>query len=266
MMENINRDDWQRTVHDNRPTSELIQSALLEIQDDEGDWSSYMELRYRGWLSDFEAARNLCKSTPPNERVLGAGILASPQRQPIYIEESVQILLKMLESEQHPEVLNAIGIALGHLNDARAIKPLIKLKNHPDAEVRFGVVFGLLGHEDDLAIQTLLAFLQDTDEKVRDYANFGLALQIDTDTPEIRDALLKNLDDPNEDVHYEAFEGLAIRKDKRIVARAIDELISGKIEYGSSLADTLCEMLTSLQNEIQDNRLPQILEKCVENA
>ncbi len=263
MMQNINRNNYLRKMNDDRPTKVLIQEALQEMLNEDAEWPAFGELRFRGWLEDFEEAKSLCQSDDAKKRELGSGILGSPMRKAEYVEESVQILLNMLKDEHEPKVVNSIGISLGHLQDERAVEPLVKLKNHPSAEVRFGVVFGLMHHDNPLAIQTLIELSQDTDEDVRDYATFGLgSLQEEVDTEALREALLKNIDDPHTDTRYEALMGLALRRDKRILNRVMEEIISGQVDIDSFVGDIFCEMLKALKDEISDPRLPEILEQC----
>jgi HEAT repeat protein len=95
------------------------------------------------------------------------------------------VLLSVLEREADSDVLHAVGIALGHLGDPRAVEPLVRFKNHPSSDVRYGVVFGLLSHEDELAIRTLIELSSDVYYHVRDWATFGLGTQIDANTEEI---------------------------------------------------------------------------------
>lgn len=60
------------------------------------------------------------------------------------IRERGEILLRLLSQEEKDSgVLATIGYAFGHLQDAKGISHLIKLKNHADSDMRIGVVFGL---------------------------------------------------------------------------------------------------------------------------
>ena len=57
--------------------------------------------------------------------------------------------------------------------------------------------------------------MRDADEDVRDWATFGLGVQGDLDSDEIRDALWQRISDPSPDVREECLVGLAKRKDHR---------------------------------------------------
>ena len=174
--------------------------------------------------------------------------LGLPQQ--AFHEQVMQVLLALLETEDTPEVLASIGVALGHRADARGVEPLLAFQQHADPDVRYGVVFGLLGQTDPHAIACLIALSADSEAYVRDWATFGLAAQIDTDTPALREALYARLRDPDGDTAGEAMIGLARRKDARVVAPLQEALQTGDVgslplEAAAALADPL--LLPALQ-------------------
>jgi len=59
--------------------------------------------------------------------------------------------------------------------------------------------------------------MKDVDEEVRDWATFGLGVQGDLDSVEIRDALFQQLSDLNEEVREEAMAALGKRRDQRVM-------------------------------------------------
>jgi HEAT repeat protein len=71
----------------------------------------------------------------------------------------------------------------------------VPLSKHQDKDVRFGAVQGLLRHPDTTAITTLIELTKDQDEDVRNWATFGLGRAVNTDTAEIRAALLERVTD-----------------------------------------------------------------------
>ncbi|MEH2423547.1 MAG: hypothetical protein V7K48_22325 [Nostoc sp.] len=259
---------WQS---DPRSTEELIELALKS----ENDNNLVAILHFRGNQEVFQAASKLCNSHNPQERQLGADILGQlgiPHR--AFLNESLTILLRLIECEQNTDVLNSIGIAFGHLHDVRTIAPLIRLKSHPSPSVRYGVVFGLLGYEDELAISTLIELSSDQDEEVGNWATFGLGSQIETDTTAIRKALYQRFVNENTDENYEisgeALVGLAKRKDSRILTRLIEELLSDyvgvlAVEAAEEFADSrLYPALMQLQQWwTKDNDL---LESAINNC
>jgi HEAT repeat protein len=64
-------------------------------------------------------------------------------------------------------------------------------------------------------VPALIDLMDDEDEDVRDWATFGLGVQLEADGPEIRDALARRITDPGNDTSGEALVGLARRKDPR---------------------------------------------------
>jgi len=126
----------------------------------------------------------------------------------------------MLENEQDPVVLDSAISALGHLANPRAIPLLLRHQDNPDKDVRFAVAFALGCFPDDAqSIVGLMKLTLDRDSNVRDWAVFGLGVQGDADSPEIRETLVRCLDDADEDVREEAAVGLAKRQDLRLVPK-----------------------------------------------
>jgi HEAT repeat protein len=207
-----------------RPIDELIRAALAA--DEEGRWEIIPALQARNDdRTVLQAAQALCGSADPAERRLGVDVLAQGRdgRRP-FQEEMVATLLTLLARETESRVLEALASALGHHHDERAIGPLLGLKDHPDADVRFAVVCALSGYDDDRAIAVLIELSRDPDADVRDWATFGLGSQIDLDTPGIRDALAARLTDSDDDTRGEALVGLAKRRDPRVIEPLLREL------------------------------------------
>lgn len=255
---------------------QLIQLAL-NTEDGDRDWHYLAALQFRGDREVLEAAKKLCFSKISEERSLSAAILGQlgiPER--AFPEDSLAILLEMLEQESDPLVICDVGIALGHLYDARVIEPLLPLKNHPSADARFGCAYGLLCQEDDRAIATLIKLSSDPDFEVRNWSTFGLGSQIETDTPAIRDALWQRLtqedfdDGETYEIYGEALVGLANRKDERVIEPLIKELTSDlvgepAIEAAEAIGDPrLCNALVELQEwwDLDDDGLKRAIENC----
>ena len=238
-------------------TDELIDLALAVEEPWEYDYIPI--LRSRGSEEVLLAAQRLCLSSEIAARKLGVDILGQlgiPRK--TFLNQRLATLLKLLETETNEQVLYSIGIALGYLEDVRAVEPLVKFKDHPDAHVRYGVVWGISGHELPLAIKTLIELSNDNSDLVRDWATFGLGVLIDVDTPEIREALWQRLTrentEDNYDIYGEALAGLAQRKDSRIIPFLIRELES----------DTVRENALEAVAEIGDKSLYSALIKLKE--
>jgi HEAT repeat protein len=140
------------------------------------------------------------------------------------------VLLRLLEEDDEPAVLSSAAIGLGHLHDERAIDRLTKLAGHASPDVRRAVVHGLMGHDDDRAVRALVVLSEDEDPAVRDWATFSLGIQIDRDTPEVREALAARLDDEDANTRDEAIRGLAQRGDARAIEPALAAEPSPEIE------------------------------------
>ncbi len=232
---------------------ELIASALYASNDEDRYWQLVYQLQDRGTAEIFSAACALTLSETASERVLGVRILSQGQSFTKTFRDEVELLLQLLESESDADVLAALGSALGHWQEPRAIHRLSELRAHPSANVRFGVVMGMVGHDDPVAIRTLIGLSEDVDTDVRDWATFGLGSQIDRDTDEIRSMLERRLDDSDADTRLEALVGLARRKDERALAPLLEELsqekvASGALEAAEAFADPrLCDALVRLR-------------------
>jgi HEAT repeat protein len=190
---------YRRPPEDSRSTAELVSLALRGDEEDENAWEAIHALHWRGSREVLVAAERLVHSPLASERGRGADILGQlglPER--TFPEECFRLLLS-------------------HLRDPRAVPELVKLKAHPRAEVRFGVVSGLKGQEHPEAIAALIELSGDPDEEVRNWATFELGDMVATDTPELREALLRRLTDSNAEVRGEALLGLARRKDARVL-------------------------------------------------
>lgn len=224
------------TKPDSRSTEELIQLALTAPEeDDDGDdrWDFIWLLRYRGTRDVLNGAIALTESNNSEERTIGIQILGQlgiPDR--TFPDECLTTLIGLLKHEIDPLILQSIGIALGHLNDARAIEPQLKFYLHPDWEVRYGVVLSMNGHNDKRAIAALIKLSGDDHPQVRNWATFGLGSLLEVDTPEIREALYQRflLEDPTgeetAEIQGEALVGLASRQDERILPKLMEQLMS----------------------------------------
>ncbi|NNB99337.1 hypothetical protein HI113_36165 [Corallococcus exiguus] len=216
-----------------RSVPELIALALQGDEEDETAWEAIRDLRDRGGDEVFEAAVRLLHSASSRERGRGTDILAQlggRKRSDALITKCADEVLSALATEQDASVLDSMATALGHLRDARAVPALLPLKNHPDENVRMGVVMGTMPHRDPVAIQTLIELSRDSDEDVRNWATFSLGSQAEeVDTPELRDALFDRLTETDLELRGEALVGLALRKDPRVLEPLRRELEGSEV-------------------------------------
>jgi HEAT repeat protein len=238
-------------------TDELFALARA-AQEEDAYWSCVRELHRRLDEHTFRIADVLCESFATGERCLGADVLGQlgavegqTAAEGPFASASGRVLIRLLEEDDEPAVLASAAIGLGHLRDERAIDRLVALSSHASPEVRRAVVHGLMGHEDDRAVRALIALSGDGDAAVRDWATFSLGVQIERDTPELRDALAARLSDRDADTRDEAIRGLALRGDERAVEPALEAGASPQIQ----------EAIELLAETTGDERLKQRLEE-----
>jgi HEAT repeat protein len=206
------------------PTAELVARLRAEPYDSERFDAARREIHLRGGPEEFAAGEALARSALATERVIGADVLAQlGAGQPTFVEESVARLLAML-SDPDAQVLCATCIALGHRDSEAAVPALVALRAHPSADVRFGVAVGLSRHCEADAVAALITLSRDADRDARDYATFALAELQETDTPEVRAALLERVADADAETRGQALIGLGRRRDVRALPALRREL------------------------------------------
>jgi len=123
--------------------------------------------------------------------------------------------------ESDEEVVRCAAWASSHLGTERAVATLVGLRNHPDADVRHAVANCIELRKHPEGVNILTALMEDENEVVRDWATFALGnddvieggVRHFTDSPEIRAAFRRRLDDSYEEARREAIWGLALRND-----------------------------------------------------
>jgi HEAT repeat protein len=270
-----------------RSAAEIISDALREEAESDERWAHITELHRRNDEETYRAALDLLDSSDPERRTVAVDILAqlgSGTDDRRFAGPATEVLLELSESETDTDVLQSIATAFGHLEDPRSLPVLHRLRTHPHEDVRFGVVFGLLRREEDLAIEDLIELSGDVDEDVRDWATFGLGAQTERDDEAIRAALSARLDDPHYDTRAEAICGLAVRGDESVIPHllnALDEssLLSDltSIEGDALLAlaattgdPRLCRLIgllhTAWADERADEPMPEELAAAIEKC
>jgi HEAT repeat protein len=200
----------------------LFARTLVGDYESEAAWDAVRALRTNGSREIFEHGAAWCTSDDPRKRARGACVLCQLRHgtvpEILFRDESFALLTAMLENEQDPVVLNSIIHGLGHLNNALAIPFILRYLDSPLDSIRFAATFALGCYpNDEPSIKGLLKLSSDPDSEIRDWAVFGFGVQGDADSPEIRDALLRCLNDTNEDVREEAAVGLGKRQDQRVI-------------------------------------------------
>jgi methionyl-tRNA formyltransferase len=222
-------DYWLDPRLPGKPLDELVARAVEEW--DSGDeWAPHLAaLGWRGSREVLEALAPLARDDDPRARSVAAYVAgqlgAAVRTQPA---ESAALLDEMGEQESHPRVLAVIAEAFGHLGEPWGLSWLLRLRRHPDAGVRDGVVSALAGRTNPLATDALIELSADPDPAIRDWATFALGALAPQDSPELRDALAARLDDADPEARIEAVHGLALRGDARAVEPALTLLAAGE--------------------------------------
>jgi hypothetical protein len=210
---------------------DLLTDALALTQSDpESDTRQQLilELHRRASSDIFEAAEGLSSQSDPAARILAADVLGqlgfleyrgAEQFRP-FTEVSMPILRRLLEDQDDRVVAAAIAAIGRHYRNA-LIAEVPSLASHASLCVRLSAAMnphpGYAGSENAAAIEMLIRLSEDADEAVRDWATFSLGSQGDVDTPEIRQALFRRLEDADFDARSEAMVALAQRKDRRVI-------------------------------------------------
>jgi HEAT repeat protein len=211
-------------------TDRKFAETLSGDYDDDLPWKAVHDLRQIGSREVFDRAADWSASENPLERARGVDVLAQLGRTTDhpsnnFPDESFAIVAALVPRERDPLPLLSAIHALGHIGNPLAVPLVVAHRFHSDSDVRLAVAFALGKFADDpAAVEAMLALMQDADERVRDWATFGLAEIGDADSDEIRNALCARLTDPNDDVREGALVGLGKRKDRRVVPILIAEL------------------------------------------
>jgi HEAT repeat protein len=202
---------------------ELFAKTLVGDYEDDAPWRAVHELRRIGSRSVFDKAAEWCRSQDPLVRARGLDVLAQIGKtvdhpSNAFQDESFSVVTRVLREELEIQPLDSAIAALGHLDSPAGIPLIIQHQSHPSSNIRFSVACALGSFPNDpRSARCLLLLMKDADEEVRDWATFGLGVQGDLNSVEIRDALFQCLSDSNEDVREEAMAGLGKRRDQRVL-------------------------------------------------
>lgn len=227
-----------RAELESKSTETLFAATLEGEYDDDDAWEAVTVLRLRGTKEVFQLAKRYCDSDNPKARARGLSVLAQlgagkPEAERPFLDESVSIAISHLK-DSSAEAVSSAAWVLSHLGTEPAVTALIDLQKHPDPEVRQAVVccIDLRKRVEWEAI--LLALMEDENEVVRDWATFELGsgefleagVMHYADSPEIRAALRRRLEDNYEEARREAIWGLAKRQDALGLRLLLDHLES----------------------------------------
>jgi HEAT repeat protein len=214
---------------------ELFAQTLQGDYEDDAPWKAVRSLHKLGTREVFDRAAECCRADDPLRRARGVDVLAQlgkafddPTHD--FPQESFAAKGDMLEREKDTQAVSSAIAALGHIGDPGAVPILVRYVKHPDADVRSSLAYALGSFPNDpQSVAGLVQLTSDSDDETRDWATFGLGVQGDADSPQIRDALLNRLNDSYQDVRDEAMSGLGKRKDPRVLKSLLESLRAGSI-------------------------------------
>ena len=229
----------------NLATDELLDRAAAlattAAEDSDERWAAVAALRQRPERTVFERAAEWCASTNAAHRSLGADVLAQLGAPACpFAVESTPLLVALLRDPVENVVVEAL-YAVGHLRVGPTLE-IAGFARHASERVRTATAHALGGRDEPASIDALCLLTADTDSDVRDWATFALGLLCDSDTPEIREALVARIADDNDAIRGEALVGLARRGDKRATAAIRAEFARPEV---SALVIEAAELLPS---------------------
>jgi HEAT repeat protein len=134
---------------------------------------------------------------------------------------------------------------------------------HPDKDVRFSVAFALgCYHADQISISVLQELIEDSDRDVHDFAIFGIGVQGNADSEELRLKFIDHLNDSFLDPRMEAAAALGKRHDKRLAKPLIEMLRkNGALNGIVEAARGLLEMSDNPEDWFEKEYIAAIVEK-----
>ncbi|MBS1989809.1 MAG: HEAT repeat domain-containing protein [Cyanobacteria bacterium SZAS LIN-3] len=207
------------------PVDDLVQLALADQLEDS---PALLVLQCSTSRDVLAKASALCESSVANERALGVVVLMRKVGQ-TYREEAVQAVTRLAAIERDDAVIGDLAYALCHLEVDNRLSFLQRAAGCSDPATRTAAAYSLSDLSDDEAIACKIALSRDPVDNVRNWATFGLYLGLEGDQykrQDVRDALYERVNDPHEETHYEALEGLARCKDSRVIEPLIAALES----------------------------------------
>jgi HEAT repeat protein len=247
---------------------ELFAQTLTGDFDDQAPWDAVQSLHNIGGREVFDRAAAWCSSDDPLKRARGAAVLGQlgksadhPENQ--FPEECFSAIAPLVQQVKDSLPLMSAIHALGHIRNPQAIPLVIEHRLHTNADVRFAVACTLGSFADDPSVvDTLLELMQDSDDDVRDWATFGLGVQGELNTQEIRDALWQRVSDSDLDVREEALVGLGKRKDQRALIPLIAALNQPEVSYRViEAAEAFLRELEQTPNRSPDDYIAALIKR-----
>ena len=181
--------------------------------------SDYLdEIRLRrvdAWQPAFELSRLLAQEGPAD-------------RDPRFVTEMIALLEASRDAD--PRVRRYLALSLGEVRDPRAVDALVAALADPDAQTQIYAAWALGSIGDRRAAAGLLPLLDHLDAGIRKIAAYSLGAIA---APEAIEPLRTLLNDPVEDVAWNAALALARREDRSglpLLARMLDRTYLDRVQ------------------------------------
>lgn len=134
-------------------------------------------------------------------------------------ERHLGLMFDLLAKEKDEKMisthLSMISVAIDYINDEQ-LQIIYSYRNTNSQLIKEGLNSVLLGLDTNEAIEITLQLMDDKYRGIRYWAVFNIAHKIEKDSPSIRIALWKRMDDQDLVIKRMAMVGLAKRKDDRV--------------------------------------------------
>jgi hypothetical protein len=225
-------------------TTEKLFSRLQHNKTNKKEWSYIGELFRRPTEDVFQKCVQLTQSDNVKERKIGVNVLSQlgSDKRP-FQKETIKLLFEMLKKEENPRTIYLILVAIGHNNEGLTkahIAQIEKFKSSRNSNIRFGLVMALSRCKHKYADDILIFLSRDKRADVRDWATFSIGSLRESNDPKLIAALWERVDDKDEDTRYEAFTGLAKRKQVEMKKYIKAELETN--QFGSQLFEAIAEL------------------------
>jgi len=193
------------------------------------------------------AAIAWCSSAAPTAQCVGLDVLGVLGVDDEVARDGLVSAASHLLASPSADVRWSLAVALGrNSTDGRTTPGLLRLAADADDDVRFQAVAGLSVSADDEpevggpVVDALMRAMSDPSAEIRDWATFGLGVQREVDTEEIRAALRTRLQDDEADTAGEAAVALAKRGDSAVAPVILERL--GTPDVGNLWLEAAAEL------------------------
>ncbi|MDA1315696.1 MAG: HEAT repeat domain-containing protein [Acidobacteria bacterium] len=252
-------------------TQALFEAILIGEPDDEDAWDAIYTLRVRATQEVFDRAVAYFRSDDPKKRGRGLDVLGQlgaryPDNETRFVDHCVTFAIEGL-ADPDGGVVSSAAWALVFHDSEKGKTALTKMMRHPDAYVRQAVAQGVSPCDTEEKLRAAIELMEDEDDEVRDWATFSLGTQCKDDSPEIRAALRKRLQDPYADARDEGIWGLAQRKDPEGLKLLLHRLEQDTWVKGDEYAaETVLDLIGSDSVEELRLGLRALIDRLLENG